>query len=177
MGNTPTPATVAAYVGAIGPDHYAFRHAGLYGIVINSSLMSDPASAPDLLAAQDAWLEDRAGPRPRRRREAHRSLRAPLIVLKDPAEPDDYFNIPLVRRRPMLDRLRSAGVSAVMAGHYHRNAEGRAGAMQMITTGPVGKPLGNGTQSGMRVVIVSDSGLTHHYYALGELPNTIEILR
>ena len=42
-----------------------------------------------------------------------------------------------------------------MAGHYHRNAEGRAGAMEMITTGPVGKPLGNGSQSGMRVVIVS----------------------
>ena len=79
VGNTPTPATVAAYVRAIGPDHYAFRHAGLYGIVINSALMSDPSGAADLLAAQDAWLGDRTGPRPCRRREAHRPLRAPLI--------------------------------------------------------------------------------------------------
>jgi len=32
-----------------------------------------------------------------------------------------------------------------------------------------------GTQSGMRVVIVRDIGLTHRYYPLGELPNRIDL--
>jgi hypothetical protein len=50
-----------------------------------------------------------------------------------------------------------------------------SGDIQMITTGPVGMPLGQGTQSGVRVAIVTDAGITHRYYALGELPNRIEL--
>jgi hypothetical protein len=38
-------------------------------------------------------------------------------------------------------------------------------------------PLGEGSQSGLRVVIVRDSGLTHRYYQLGELPNQIDLKR
>jgi hypothetical protein len=44
----------------------------------------------------------------------------------------------------------------------------------MITTGPV-EALSDGTQSGIRVVIVKDAGLSHRYYALGELPDKIDL--
>jgi hypothetical protein len=57
----------------------------------------------------------------------------------------------------------------VFAGHCHRNAEGRDGDLEMVTTGPVGKPLG-GAKSGIRVVTVSAAGVTHKYYDFGELP-------
>ena len=42
----------------------------------------------------------------------------------------------------------------------------------MVTTGAVGKPLGN-DRSGLRVVIVRETGLEHCYYDLGALPNRI----
>ena len=57
-----------------------------------------------------------------------------------------------------------------MSGHYHRNALATDDGLEMITTGPIGMPLGAGTQSGIRVAIVTGAGLTHRFYALGELP-------
>jgi hypothetical protein len=45
----------------------------------------------------------------------------------------------------------------------------------MVTTGPIGKPLGTGSRSGMRVVIVRPAGITHQFYELGELPTSIDL--
>ena len=62
----------------------------------------------------------------------------------------------------------------LFSGHYHRNAEAKDGALQNITTGAVGKPLG-GSKSGFRVVIVRDDAIEHRFYELGELPAQIEL--
>lgn len=175
LENRPTRQTVAAYARAFGRDYYSFRTASLYGIVLDSTVMSAPEGVPDLFAAQDAWLEAELT---RARASGARHIivfQHHPMFLKDPAEPDEYFNVPLARRSRYLAWFRSAGVRAVMAGHYHRNALARDGSLEMITTGPVGMPLGEGTQSGIRVVTVTDAGLDHRFYALGELPNRIEI--
>jgi hypothetical protein len=66
-------------------------------------------------------------------------------------------------------------VRTLISGHYHRNAVTADGNLAMITTGPVGMPLGTGTQSGIRVVIVTDGGLTHRFYGLGELPSKVTL--
>jgi 3',5'-cyclic AMP phosphodiesterase CpdA len=174
IGNAPTAASIAAYVKAFGRDYYSFRVQDLYGIVLDSTPMTAPDQVSDLVAAQDSWLQAEL--------ERARTSGAKHIVvfqhhslfLKDAGEPNTYFNIPIARRSRYLDWYRLAGVQAVMAGHYHRNALARDRGLEMITTGPVGMPLGEGTQSGMRVVIVSDAGLKHRYYALGELPNKID---
>ena len=44
----------------------------------------------------------------------------------------------------------------------------------MVTSGPVGKPLGEG-RSGLRVVIVRDDRLEHHFYDLSVLPTKVEL--
>jgi 3',5'-cyclic AMP phosphodiesterase CpdA len=174
--NVPTPESVAAYVKRQGRDYYAFRHGPVTGIVLNSSVIHSPSKAPALLDAQRAWLENELA-------VARQAGARHLIVfqhhpwfLKQADEPDEYFNIPLERRRGYLDLFRRHGVTALVSGHYHRNALGRDGAIEMITTGPVGKPLGEGTQSGFRVFVIDDAGaLSHRYYALGELPNRLEL--
>jgi|SRR5687767_2310515 len=174
--NVPTPESVAAYVKRQGRDYYSFRQGSVTGIVLNSSVIHSPAKAPALLDTQRAWLENELA-------AARQAGARHLIVfqhhpwfLKQADEPDEYFNIPLDRRRGYLDLFRRHGVTALVSGHYHRNALGRDGAIEMITTGPVGKPLGEGTQSGFRVFVIDDAGaLSHRYYALGELPNRIEL--
>ena len=95
--------------------------------------------------------------------------------LKDASEADGYFNIPLARRGRYLHGFRSAGVRTLISGHYHRNAVVADGMLAAITTGPVGMPLGDGSQSGIRVVIVTDKGLTHRFYSLGELPAKVAL--
>jgi 3',5'-cyclic AMP phosphodiesterase CpdA len=54
--NVPTAASFAAYSKLFGPDRYTFHHAGLVGIVLNSSLIHSPAQVADALDAQDRWL-------------------------------------------------------------------------------------------------------------------------
>ena len=174
--NVPTPEAVAAYVKRQGRDHYSFRQGPVTGIVLNSSLIHSPAKAPKLLEAQRTWLENELA-------AARQAGARHLIVfqhhpwfLKQADEPDEYFNIPLERRRAYLDLFRQHGVTALVSGHYHRNALARDGALEMITSGPVGMPLGEGTQSGLRVFVIDEAGsLSHRYYGLGELPNRIDL--
>ncbi len=173
--NEPTPETIAAYVKRMGPDHYSFRSRSLGGIVLNSTLIHTPAKAKDLYERQLAWLR---GELPNLRSSGARHI---VVFQHHPwfldtaAEADQYFNIPTERRSVHLGLFHDSGVRYLFSGHYHRNASGRDGEIEMTTSGPVGMPLGDLTQSGLRVVIVRDSGLSHRYYNLGELPNQIEI--
>ena len=89
--------------------------------------------------------------------------------LADPAEADQYFNIPTATRERYLELFRRYGVTHVFAGHYHRNAQGKDGTMEMITAGPVGKPLEK-ARSGIRIAKVTDAGIEQKYYDFGELP-------
>ena len=66
------------------------------------------------------------------------------------------------------------GVKYLFSGHYHRNAIARDGDLEAVTTGPVGKPLGEG-KSGLRVVIVRDDHIEHRFYDFGELPNRMDL--
>ena len=172
--NVPTSATVAAYTNWFGPDHYTFRHQGLVGIVLDSSLIHSPQKMPDQLAEQERWLKAEL--------ERARNDRARHIVvfqhhpwfLSAADEPDQYFNIPRERRARYLALFREFGVKYLFSGHYHRNALARDGGIEAITTGPVGKPLGD-DKSGIRIAIVRDDRIEHHYYDFGGLPNRINL--
>ena len=170
VGNEPTPATLAYYRERWGPDYYSFRHGDVYGIVLNASLISAPARAQGEADKQEAWLKAELV-------KAKASGARHIVVfqhqswfLENPGEPAQYFNIPLEQRKRYLDLLKAAGVRYVFAGHYHRNAYGKDGNLEMITSGPVGRPLGN-DPSGIRIVTVGPNALEHRYYAMAEIPS------
>jgi len=173
--NEPTPATVAAYSKRFGRDYFSFRSGTLAGIVLNSTLIHKPEKVGELYDQQLAWLRSEL-PRLRSSGAKH------LVVfqhhpwfLTDAKEADEYFNIPIARRGLYLDLFRQNGVKYLFSGHHHRNGGARDGEIETVVTGPVGMPLGDAPMSGVRVVIVRDSGLTHRFYGLGELPNQIEL--
>lgn len=170
VGNVPTPEANAAYRARFGPDFYSFREGPIYGIVLNSSLIHSPQGAPEDFEKQKSWLKAEL--------EKARQSTAPHIVvfqhhpffLERGDEPDQYFNIPLERRKPLLELFHQYSVRYLFAGHYHRNAQGRDGEIEMITTGPVGQPLGT-AKSGIRLVWIKGDQLTHQYFEFGKLPN------
>ncbi|HEV8130956.1 MAG TPA: metallophosphoesterase [Acidobacteriota bacterium] len=174
VGNEPTVESLAMYRRNFGPDYYTFRVANMAGFVLNSSIIAAPRNVPQELAKQESWLRQEL------ERAKNDGMRRLVVFqhhpwfLSAPDEKDQYFNIPLERRRTYLELFARYGVSHVFAGHYHRNAFGKDGALEMVTTGPVGKPLGK-DPSGFRVVIVRDTGIEHQYYGLGEIPNKVEL--
>ena len=171
--NRPTEESVAAYEKIFGPDHYTFTHQGFLGIVLDSTLIHTPDAVAGRHAAQDRWLRDELA-------RAHPGVRHIVVFQHHPwflataAEPDQYFNIPLVRRTPLLALFHEHGVKYLVSGHYHRNAIATDGDLTNVTTGPVGKAQGDQPQSGLRVFVVNESGISHRFYSLAELPNQID---
>jgi 3',5'-cyclic AMP phosphodiesterase CpdA len=174
VGNVPTPKTLADYRNTFGPDYYTFQANGAIGFVLDSSLISNPTGAPREAEQQEAWL--RAELEKAKKAGYHRLFvfQHHSLFLTDPNEADQYFNIPRARRRVYLDLFEKYGISHVFAGHYHRNALGRSGGLEMVTTGPVGKPLGR-DPSGVRVVIVRDTGVEHQYYGFDSIPDSLDL--
>ena len=174
VGNEPTPQRLADYRETFGEDWYAFAVGRCRFVVLDSCLIHNPKQVADEARRQREWLEATLD-------EARQAEPRHLIVfmhhplfLKSPDEPDEYFNVPLERRRIYLDLLSRSGVRAVFAGHYHRNSFGRHGPMEMVTTGPVGKPLGK-DPSGLRIVKVYPDRIEHAYHALDAVPDKVQL--
>ncbi len=176
VGNQPTPASLAAYREKFGADYYSFTSDDLEGFVLNSSLIAAPVHAVAEAERQEAWLTAALG-KPRAAGVRFRVVfQHHPWFLERADEPDQYFNIPTATRMRYLKLFHASGVTHVFAGHYHRNAYGRDGLLEMITTGPVGKFLGD-DPSGIRVVTWSEAGIDHRYYGFGSIPHEISIGR
>lgn len=172
--NVPTPESIAAYTNRFGPDYYTFRHGGFVGVVLNSSVIHSPQKALSHLETQERWLVAEL--------EKARAEKARHIVvfqhhpwcLSSANETNQYFNIPIERRSRYFALFHKYGVNYAFCGHYHRNAFARDGKLEIVTTGPVGKPLGKDA-SGIRVAIVRDERIEHRYYEFGQIPNQIDL--
>jgi 3',5'-cyclic AMP phosphodiesterase CpdA len=169
VGNTPTPESIAAYNKDFGADYYTFRYRSMLGIVLNSSYLKSPEKVPELALAQESWLMTTL-------KEAKQKGYRHIIVflhhplfLSQPDEADQYFNIPLATRKKYLAIFKANGIRYVFAGHYHRNAFGKTGDIEMVTTGPIGKPLGK-DPSGFRIIGVRGNKLTYQYFNLDSIP-------
>jgi len=174
VGNIPTHESLAAYRRLFGKDYYSFRNGDMEGIVIDSSIIQHPEKVMDEEKTQREWLEIEL-------RAAKVNGVKWIVVfqhipwfLRTADEPDQYFNIPHEARARYLEILENSGVRYDFAGHLHQNSEGREGSFTMVTTGPVGKPLGNAS-SGIRVIAIGEQGLCNQYFGLGNLPNQIEV--
>jgi len=172
VGNEPTPESLAQYRERFGADYYAFRAGDIAGLVVNSSLLKATSRVAGEAAKMEAWIKTELE---KARREGAKHIlvfqHIPPFV-KDAGEPLTYDNLPLDTRERYLKLLHEYGVKQVFAGHYHANAEGRDGDLEMIITGPVGMPL-KGGKSGMRIVTVGGGTVKHKYFEFGELPETL----
>lgn len=169
VANAPTAESLEDYRKNFGPDYYTFENHNLYGIVLNSSLIFDSSKAPQEAASQDAWLHAIL--------EGTKKLKNKNIVvfehipwfINQPDEKNGYFNIPIQTRKAYIDLLKKYGVRYVFAGHLHKNAIGMDGNLTIVTTGPIGKPLGKDS-SGFRIVTVNGNQFSYPYYSLDSIP-------
>lgn len=165
VGDKPTRAGLAQYKEQFGEYNYSFQEENCYFIVLNSSICYDPGSVPDewdiLISFLEKELQIAASAQQR-----HKIIfmHHPLF-LNDPNEGDNYFVIPSVRRTKIIDLITEYDVSAVFTGHLHRNNYQKIGNTELVSTGPVGFPLGE-DPSGIRHVQLDDNSLTHEYLGL-----------
>jgi len=160
----PTPASIAAYRDAFGPDYYGFDHGDLRFIALNTVVIDHPEQTADALEEQLEFLHWEVDRLIEDDRRGVVFGHHPLFV-SDANEDDTYWNIPTDRRRDLLAEFHRGRITHAFAGHWHRNAVARDGDFEMVTSGPVGYPLGN-DPPGLRIVRVEPSRIVHHYHAL-----------
>ena len=165
VGDKPTRAGLAQYKEQFGEYNYSFQEENCYFIVLNSSICYDPGSVPDewdsLISFLEKELQIAASAQQR-----HKIIfmHHPLF-LNDPNEGDNYFVIPSARRAKIIDLITEYDVSGVFTGHLHRNNYQKIANTELVSTGPVGFPLGE-DPSGIRHVQLDDNSLTHEYLGL-----------
>ena len=165
VGDKPTRAGLAQYKEQFGEYNYSFQEENCYFIVLNSSICYDPGSVPDewdiLISFLEKELQIAASAQ-----QSHKIIfmHHPLF-LNDPNEGDNYFVIPSARRAKIIDLITEYDVSAVFTGHLHRNNYQKIANTELVSTGPVGFPLGE-DPSGIRHVQLDDNSLTHEYLGL-----------
>ncbi|XP_072312463.1 serine/threonine-protein phosphatase CPPED1 [Eucyclogobius newberryi] len=171
LGNTPTPKTVEQYCNQWGDDYFSFWVGGVLCLVLNSQLFFDASACPQLMEAQETWLEQqlRRASSPSEHKPKHVLVFQHIpLYLKSPDEDDDYFNLEREVRQQLMDKFKRAGVKAVFSGHYHRNAGGRHDGLDMVVSSAVGCQLGEDTH-GLRAVVVTEGEVVHRYYSLEQL--------
>jgi 3',5'-cyclic AMP phosphodiesterase CpdA len=163
---TPTPASIAAYRAAFGADFYSFDHGEVRFIVLNTVVIDHPESSEDALGEQLSFLtweidrlveEDRRGV----------VLGHHPLFMRRADEDDTYWNLPGDRRAHLLAEFHRGRIRHAFAGHWHRNSIARDGDFEMVTSGPVGYPLGI-DPPGLRIVRVEPHRIVHHYHALAD---------
>jgi len=165
VGDKPTRAGLNKYREQFGEYNYSFQEENCYFIVLNSSICYDPSSVPDEWDGLISFLEKEL------RIAASSQQRHKIIFmhhplyLNDPNEGDNYFVIPSERRAKIIDLITEYDVSAVFTGHLHRNNYQKIANTELVSTGPVGFPLGE-DPSGIRHVQLDDNSLTHEYLGL-----------
>lgn len=172
VGDEPTPESVAEYRENFGDDYFYFTTNDVLFIVINSQFYQNRTNVQDYADEQDRWLEDllsKCG-----------NFKHTVVFehipwfLVSPVEDDDYFNIKSEVRMEWLRKFSRAGVRKIFCGHYHRNAGGWFGPMEVVVTTAIGAQMG-WDQSGVRVVRVLEDSIEHDYYQMNDVPWVIKL--
>ncbi len=161
----PTAEGLAFYRELHGPDYYSVTHKGTHLILLNSNMIEFKDRMPDEEQEQWEWLEAEL--------QAAGELNPDNIFvfvhhpffLASPDEENTYFNIQPETRAKYFELFEEHGVDAVFAGHYHREAGGFYGDIEMIVTSSLGTPLGD-QPPGLRRVLVAPDGYGHEFLPL-----------
>ncbi len=161
----PTDEGVAFYRDLYGPDYYSVSHRGSHLILLNSNLIEYNDRLPEHEQEQWEWLVEELKTASELSPDHTFVFVHHPFFLYSPDEDDTYFNIRPETRELYLTLFEEHGVDAIFAGHYHREAGGFRGDMEMIVTSSLGTPLGN-QPAGLRRVVVNPSYYEHEFLPL-----------
>ena len=165
VGDRPTQTALNEYKKRFGEYNYAFQEKNCYFIVINSAICYDPGLVLDEWDSLISFLEMELQTAVASQYKHKIIFMHHPLYVNDLDEPDNYLGIPSERRSKIIDLITKYEVGVVFTGHLHRNNYKKVGSTELISTGPVGFPLGD-DPSGIRIVQVNDGSLTHKYSPL-----------
>lgn len=167
VSNNPTAETLRRYRETIGKDYYSVEHKGYTLVIANTQLWKAPLAGES--EKHDAWFKKTL--------ETAKSQESPVIVvvhyplfLKSPDEKEIYYNLPIPKRKELLELCVRNGVVGFLAGHTHRHIANEYMGMQMVNGETTSKNFDR-RPMGFRLWNVSDQReLRHRFVPLKGMP-------
>jgi len=159
----PTPELLERYRRLIGKDYYAFEQKGLAFVVMNTQLVKSEVAGES--EKHFAWLKGVL--------EGAKKRGTPVIVAGhyalftgNPDEEEAYFNLPVEKRKALLDLFRATGVVAYLSGHSHKNIINTLDGIQFVTNATTSRNFDDAPM-GFRVWRVkAEPPYDHEYVAI-----------
>ena len=165
VGNHPNDTTLGYYRKTIGKDYYEFTHKNYSFIVTNSLLWK--SNVANESEKHDNWFKNTI--------EIQNGQQHPIFVIghyplytESPDEEEHYFNLPVDRRRWLLELFKENNVVAYLSGHSHKFLSSNYENIQLVS-GETTSVNFDKRPLGYRLWQVSSDTLTHHFVAL-QLP-------
>jgi 3',5'-cyclic AMP phosphodiesterase CpdA len=172
IGSPYTAEKMERYRRAFGKDRYAFTFNSCRFIVMNSSFLQFAEAAQDELQRQYVWLEEELDSSSEYV-HTFAFLHTPFFLHDPTEESDGYTTIRNAQRNKHLDLFRGR-VTAVLAGHRHRNYVAHHNGCEFIVTAAVGKPLGV-DPSGFRIIKVYKDQIVSEYRSIADPPVLVDL--
>jgi len=129
LGDKPTAEALALYRECIGEDYHAVERGDCVFLLVNTQLWKSPV--PGESEKHDAWFLAALESASAKGRRIFVAGHIPVFSVT-PDEPDGHDNLPLAKRRQVLDWCHHYGVVAYLAGHSHRARAAEYLGMQIV---------------------------------------------
>jgi len=143
--------------------------------VLNSQYYVDDSRVKGLSAAQEAWLDEVLNSSSVQSAQ-HRTVFLHIPPFRQSIdEPDDWANLAIEKRKPLIEKLFKAGVTKVFAGHFHQNSGGFVfeRRLEVIVNSAIGRVWAG--KPGARIVKVRQDDITHEWFDLDRFPIKVEL--
>jgi len=144
VGNKPTPESLQYYRKWIGEDYYSFEHKGYVFVFVNTQLWKAPVKGES--EKHNSWFAATLKAAANKHARVFVVGHYPLFV-KKPDEAEKYMNLPLAKRKELLNLFEKRGVVAMLGGHTHRLIINNYKGIQLVSAETTSKnfdkrPLG-----------------------------------
>ncbi len=162
VGNIPNDSTLSYYRETIGKDYYKFQNKGYSFIVTNSQLWK--ANVENESEKHDNWFKKTIRDKSVSDNPVFVIGHYPLYI-ETLEEKEAYYNIPLTKRKEILNLFKQNNVKAYLTGHTHETVINNYENIQLISGSSTSKNFDK-SPLGFRVWKVRLDTITHHFESL-----------
>jgi len=163
VGNIPNDSTLSFYRKTIGKDYYKIENKGFSFVVTNSLLWKEDIINES--EKHDDWFKEMLKSIKLKKQPIFIVGHYPLFV-NNIEEQEGYFNLPLEKRKELLNLFDQNNVVAYLSGHAHKPLINNYKNIQLVSGEATSKNLDSVSDLGFRIWEVSNDTIMQHFVSL-----------
>lgn len=166
IGGNPTAASLNRYREIVGTDYTSFVHKGCHFVIVNTQLWKAPLKGET--EKHNDWVIHTLKEAKEKRSPVFIVSHYPLF-LETSEKKDQYFNLPLTKRKELLTLYKQCGVVAVLGGHTHKTIINDFEGIQLVNGEATSKNFDKRPLGFRLWRVASPTPITHEFIPLEQI--------